>query len=579
MLVPVDLAVDSNRDGVIKFAGNSNNQSVADKPFDTTSQDKPFRFWVNDDDDSGDVENTGSTWKDSYSDSITSKRDLEDFTRLWINVGGLQEAISAGTLKIGLKWKNSSNFTPPTIKIFQAAESDGGTKYITDNGTATAQIGGDYKKCKATISGTTSVALPTSIFKDLTADHSICYLLFEGAEDGKAELQVTILDQGGKEIGAGPSIWLDIMNIKKMYARGKGTPCDPSGLPNAFSNPSTSYDDSGVSWSDDTSGNQFSKPWDEEKKIIVFVHGSNEPYLYSVANAQTMFKRLWWQGYKGRFAFFRWDTLVGPLDGFLPAQYNVNEWRAWAFGNGLKSYVENIPDTDGYTRNICGHSLGNTVIASALRKGMQVTNCVLMQGAIPAGCFDPSGSASQPSSTNGYQKFWDAEVNHHTPDSASDYGYRGYLNGVSGTLVNFYNESDFALATGFLGYSSLSWEGNQNDYKPDAALPAWCYSYDSSLNPGFQIKLYTTNYAYRRFVTDPHESMSFVARARSKALGARASVGGVIRTNINVGQGDSSVGNLSEARSDHSGEFTRSTQVLQGYYKELIKRLGGSTLE
>lgn len=40
LLVPVKMAVDANRDGLIKFSGNANDQSVFGKPFDRTSEDR-----------------------------------------------------------------------------------------------------------------------------------------------------------------------------------------------------------------------------------------------------------------------------------------------------------------------------------------------------------------------------------------------------------------------------------------------------------------------------------------------------------------------------------------------------------
>ena len=49
LLVPADIAVDANRDGTIRFAGNF--QTTQGKPTDKTTEAKPFRFWCNDDDD------------------------------------------------------------------------------------------------------------------------------------------------------------------------------------------------------------------------------------------------------------------------------------------------------------------------------------------------------------------------------------------------------------------------------------------------------------------------------------------------------------------------------------------------
>lgn len=61
--------------------------------------------------------------------------------------------------------------------------------------------------------------------------------------------------------------------------------------------------------------------------------------------------------------------------------------------------------------------------------------------------------------------------------------------------------------------------------------------------------------------------MSFVARSRSKALGAKGGVHGVITENYDIGA--LSPTDLGEIRSDHSGEFTRRIQQLQPFYQKL----------
>ena len=77
-LLPAGIAVDANRDGTIAFSGEAR---------DTTSQDAPFRFWSNDDNDFGDSDHADAVLKDSSFD-INSLRDLEDYARLHIYLGG-----------------------------------------------------------------------------------------------------------------------------------------------------------------------------------------------------------------------------------------------------------------------------------------------------------------------------------------------------------------------------------------------------------------------------------------------------------------------------------------------------------
>ena len=58
--------------------------------------------------------------------------------------------------------------------------------------------------------------------------------------------------------------------------------------------------------------------------------------------------------------------------------------------------------------------------------------------------------------------------------------------------------------------------------------------------------------------------MAFIARSRSKALGAKEGVGGIVNFNVNIGPGSGT--DLQDARPDHSGQFTRSIQQLHSFY-------------
>ena len=104
-----------------------------------------------------------------------------------------------------------------------------------------------------------------------------------------------------------------------------------------------------------------------------------------------------------------------------------------------------------------------------------------------------------------------------TPDVLADLGYREYLGSsiLSGAVVSFYNTSDYALKTGHALGLNVSWEGNQIDYKPNW-LVGRQYGYDINEATGERCKLRINGSSNWRYVVDIHESMSFVARPRSK---------------------------------------------------------------
>ena len=345
---------------------------------------------------------------------------MEDFTRLNIHILGLNNEIANGNYMVGVKWKNTTG--SPTVKLFRNVSPNGGTEYLTDMSVAQQFL--DLGN-PGYVSGTGTYLTPTTFWQwaGINAGKNMGYIIFEGCSAGKGQLVLTINKPDGTELAEAGSVWLDLKNIKEMYQRVKVKPRDPFGIPAPFDNAST-FDETTASSEVANDSYSFSAPSDETKTAVVFVHGSNISYDNAVENGETMFKRLYWQGYNGRFVLFYWDTLVGPFGGDVPAHYNYNEYRAFKYGLALKHYVENSLPT-GYVKNVVGHSMGNMVISSALyprgaMPGMTCQNVILMQAAVPASCFN-SGAAI-------YSDLINMEIPQTTPDDfASQRGYRGLV--------------------------------------------------------------------------------------------------------------------------------------------------------
>ena len=155
-LIPAAIAVDANRDGTIAFSGEAR---------DTTSQDAPFRFWCNDDNDGlpnseGDV--VGPSSADHEDGVIQTARDLEDFTRLWLKFEAFQKEISEGIYSIGLKWKETTG--SPSIKLYKSTDTNGSDSYLKDEGAALKQISGKDTETIGTVAGETSLILPKDLW-------------------------------------------------------------------------------------------------------------------------------------------------------------------------------------------------------------------------------------------------------------------------------------------------------------------------------------------------------------------------------------------------------------------------------
>src|SRR5205814_4143494 len=192
-----------------------------------TTSDRPYSFWLNDDDDTeindgtdgkpiapAETEQIPPLHADNSLHQIVSKRNLEDFARLWMDVGGAQDALSWG-IQIGLKWKNITG--APAINIYPSVDGDGKNDYLSDETDAQAQISNPIfndairdKNNKQTVDANSTFIFKSDYWADVDySDPRKCFL-FEGASEGTGQLIVVFLDANGNELAEGGSVWLDL---------------------------------------------------------------------------------------------------------------------------------------------------------------------------------------------------------------------------------------------------------------------------------------------------------------------------------------------------------------------------------
>jgi alpha-tubulin suppressor-like RCC1 family protein len=576
LLVPVELMVDGNRDGEMSF------RDPAIHAEDQTTEEMPFRFWLNDDQDARSGTNiseeiTPPQLKDNQDEIIQSVRDCEDLTRIWLNVSGMTEGFKAGTFKLVLKFRNITSGNP-AIRAFRAAES-GGRGYLTNEAWGALQASPPFNRAlpgtqgASVASSTGGIHIARQFWEGIDESNPVIDILFEGVEEGKGELFVEVV-RDGKKIGTSSGVWLDIKNVQKFYERAKAQPEDIV-APYISSQPFVGP----VGYVGDPFGHPFEKAGDETKQCAVFVHGWNVSYDEYVGVAQTMFKRLWHQGFKGHFASFRWDTRKSDAL-FDAGEYNRSENRAYVYAGALKQWASDL--SNDYSVSVLAHSMGNIVCGEALRQGLQVRNYVLMEAAIPMSCYMSDATRSP--------RLEDRERDYPTPDYHRNpttneliLGYRGYLSSVSANMVNFYNVDDWALATGTteivpgLPHKETNWEVNQIDYKPDGEIPdvlhsfAWRYYHDPNHPSNLPLaRRAWVESAFGRVVSDSWEIKAFVARSRTKAVGAFPNGGEIFTQNINL---NSDPYNFGRERLDHSGQFTRDIQKVDALYKTIRETL------
>ena len=394
------------------------------------------------------------------------------------------------------------------------------------------------------------LTLPVTFFASLSESRPNLFLLFEGAGEGKGQLVLT-LRKSGQKIGEYPPVYLHLSDVKNMYDR-------------AQANTNTTVPNNSTSTF--TITNNPAPVPGEDKQLIVFVHGINNTDADYINSSNTMFKRLFWQGFRGHFASFRWPS---PLFSIIPVEFNTGEYIAFKSGAGMKGYIEYLhtnPRLASYTVNVAAHSQGNIVVGEAIREGAQIANYALMEAAVSAKAHDGDNAALD------YSYLTGQETVNQTPDTEVLGGYKNYFASPT-RRVNFYNEFDYALVGSPLNLHA--WEGNQHDYKPDNF---WFtngpkYSFDGE--NCYATFLFTMGYVVR----DEHEKKAFVARSRSKAVGGQgtersaALTGGSISQNVNLRDeaagftGNRKFGNT---RSEHSGAFTKPIQYAVPFYESLL---------
>ncbi|PWU15466.1 MAG: hypothetical protein C5B50_15310, partial [Verrucomicrobia bacterium] len=548
----IKLQLDVNHDGTMElsFGGPDN-----------TSQTRPFMFWINKDNDGTQVGQdtpvAGSNVEDFRYGKIRSWRNLEDFARLW--VCGLPKLPTTNGYAITLAISAASG--NPTINLYPVFGTNSGTGYLTDTNVAAAQfhqnflngqVAFDYSQKLCIISPMNKWVLPVN------SDGGPQYtnFLFEGAGIGTGQLTLTISQvtaQGSNVVGQ-TSAWLDLHNVEDFYERGRGTNVT-AGLPP--SDLVSQYDVLAT-----TKG----LPDESSKHVIVHVHGINISEFQWKVERDTIFKRLYWSGYHGRFASFRWPCAYLPFENTLnPFNYNLGEFYAYKSATALKNYLtylRNRPDLAGYSLDILAHSQGNVITSEAIHQGATFDNYILSQASTPAHCYDMSAPF--------LQKLLVADTNTPTPFYTTNGGYHGYFANIGGgRLIDFFNTNDFALVSGTYFGHQANWEADQETQKPEDFSFRFAQNYSYYPTSHRSIAADFVGFGFRD-VTDPHEIMSMVARSRSRAAGAQPGLGGPISGSVDL---RASFG-FDISRDEHSAQITRPIQTVWKYYNRVLVELG-----
>lgn len=287
---------------------------------------------------------------------------------------------------------------------------------------------------------------------------------------------------------------------------------------------------------------------DEEKDYIMFVHGWNMSPIDKTQFADTVFKRLWHQGFKGHFGAYRWPTFYTNSAGLN--NFNGSEERAWNSAAPLAKLLQSrslIFNVGGNSKiRLFVHSMGNIVCSEALRTfgpSAPVNTYISGQAALAAHCwdarsnaaggprlmnFDVSNNISLLSNTaNIYRSYWQPAAATDAPhkweiDGRPSYMDVSYMPG-NVKYVNHYNIDDWALN---------SWELNQK-FKPSFDYYYGWVPVSASGSPSQFFKNLFPPVPLLCPV-DRFQIFSWASEARSYATGAEPATRGVFSKFVNL---------------------------------------------
>jgi len=431
----LQLGVDANRDGSITFDAG-----------DQTSAAKPFRFWINDDTDTGDVASGGSdggsdlpgrTSGANYADvQVNGRCDVLDFfpvalqmsnTLAWLPVtNGFEYHLSQADSAV--------NFVYSTNTLDMAFDYLTNPTNTTGYGSAWGKGAFEADTIQVTRSG---VVLDTNWLGMVQTNGGQGFILVEGraATDKPLLLEIWHQDSSGvlKKLGDVP-LYLKISPVEEMY-RWVGLRSaigSPETKPTNLSEPANNPD------AENMKGN------------FVFVHGYNVTEVKAQAWNAEVFKRLYQSHSHAKFYAVDWngdESYLSSSD--TTPDYHTNAVNAFRTASYLKGFLAGL---NGET-TLAGHSLGNMVCLSAISdSGAQPARYFMIDAAVPMeaidGSLDTASSMVHPDWTDYDSRLYASKWHDlwASSDHRSELAWNDRLSNFGSTAVyNFYSSGEEVL--------------------------------------------------------------------------------------------------------------------------------------
>lgn len=401
-----------------------------------------FRFWVNDDMDSG--EENDSEHDRPYSgtdgrDAIVNGRcDLIDFTPLWIDLSAVYPPDMPEEMRGMMVWSLRSECANAVWTGL--SRHNAGAFLREDAGPYFGrQIAFDILSAEVErLSG--GVEFDTAFLSDIRNHPERGIVLVEGRSPG-TDLAVLcdFMKDGSPVQVLSRTANIRISSVERMYwfhsLRG-------AALRDSFTVPASTVPENLLT--------------DGLKDLdVFFTHGFRVGSDDARAWGSEIFKRLWQSGSCARFHMFTWKGDDGWLDSALHFQRNA--YNALRTGGALKELVER-EQPDPAKRILMAQSLGNMVACEALRKGLQVAQYDMFNAAIASEAMNAEMQDADAETRAKYvrsawraypPRSWSANWHAWFQDDAADrrgwMGWPGRFTSVlenARTVYNYYSSGD-----------------------------------------------------------------------------------------------------------------------------------------
>ena len=460
----ISLNVDANHDGTMDLTYGGP---------DYVSASNPYRFWVNDVNDSGDYGGDGipggnglqpdGTVADTDGNYlIQGSRNLVNFFPVYLNIGSLfqSNALSAGINA------NDTNYR------FVLSQADGALRFAYTDLTPTNYMNFlrdtnevfDYLHDTSlnTISNANNGGTPVdSYFLSQIAGNQGGVILVEAWTNTTQPLVLTIY-HGTNQI-AQTSLALSISGVEQMF-RSKTIMLQTE--------PGTVTDrltDADVPNEPDTTDMNF-----------IFVHGYNVNPLQARGWDSDIYKRLYWSGSHAKFYGVTWEAADSQVAGQVTINLQTNIVNAFNTAPLLNTFLNSL---DG-TNVVAAHSLGNMLVLSTLNdcSNRTINTYFMVDAAVAIEAIDnsaPSNPDLYPTSWTNYEgRLWASDwyALFPTNDYRSTLTWRGRLSNLQNANVyNFYSSGEEVLRdyptdppTNLLGIAvgqlASLWKGDTGEY-------------------------------------------------------------------------------------------------------------------